>query len=91
MMDIKVGFNNMRASIVHHGGDVELCTCGCEVICANPRHGLAIGPTMPCQAAKHMYQTNSNLWSNSLRPKKIGKNWFKLDYIKGLSAQCGMK
>jgi hypothetical protein len=69
---INVGFNNMRVSIVHHKSDVEFCTCGCEVVCANPRHGLTIGPTMPCQVAKHMYQTNFNLWSNLLCPKEIG-------------------
>jgi hypothetical protein len=83
-MDIKVGFNNMKVSIVHHRGDVEFCTCGCEVVCANPRHGLEIGPTMPCQVTKHMYQTNSDLLSNLLCPKKIGQNWFRLLYYGSL-------
>ncbi len=76
---------------MHHKGDVEFYICGCEVVCANPRHGLAIGPTMPSQIAKHMYQTNSDLWSNLLCPKEIGQNWFRLDYIMGLCAQCGIK
>jgi hypothetical protein len=53
MMDIKVGFNNMRASIVHHGGD-ELCTCGCEAICANLGHRAVVGPIVSCQVAKHL-------------------------------------
>jgi hypothetical protein len=52
-MDIKVGFNNMRASIVHHGGD-ELCTCGCEAICANLGHRAVVGPIVSCQVAKHL-------------------------------------
>jgi hypothetical protein len=38
----------MRASIAHHGDDVKFCTCGCEVVCANPRYGLAIGPIVSC-------------------------------------------
>jgi hypothetical protein len=58
----------MRASIVHHGGD-ELCTCGCEAICANLGHRAIVGPIVSCQVAKHTYQPNSDLWSNVLCPK----------------------
>jgi len=69
MMDIKVGFNNMRASIVYHGGD-ELCICGWEAICAKPGHGVVVGPIVSCQVMKHTYQPNSDLWSNVLCPKE---------------------
>jgi hypothetical protein len=55
MMEIKVGFYNMKASNVHQGYDVPFCTCGCEAICANPGHGIAIGPIVSCQALKHTY------------------------------------
>jgi hypothetical protein len=54
-MEIKVGFNNMRASIVHQGGDEPFCICGCETICANPKHGVVVGPIVSCQAMKHTY------------------------------------
>jgi hypothetical protein len=47
IMDIKVGFNNMKASFLHHGGD-EFFTYGCEAICANPKHRATVGPTMSC-------------------------------------------
>ncbi len=71
MMDIKVGFNNMKASFLHHGGD-EFCTCGCEAICANPGHRTTIGPTMSCQEVNILTNSNFDLWSNLLCPKEMG-------------------
>jgi hypothetical protein len=83
MMDIKVGFNNMKASIVHHAGD-ELSTRGCETICVNPGHRAVVGPIVSCQVTKHTYQPNFDLWSNVLCPKKMGHNWFRMDCVNGV-------
>jgi len=58
---------------VHHGGD-ELCTHGCEAICANLGHGVIASPIVSCQVTKHTYQPNFDLWSNVLCPKEMGRN-----------------
>jgi hypothetical protein len=90
-MEIKVGFNNMRASNVHQGGDVPFCTCGYETICANPGHGATVGPVMSRQAMKHTYQSIFELWEKILCLRELGKKWFNLDCVKGHYTHCDIK
>ena len=39
MIEIKVGFNNMRALAIHRQGLNSPCICSCESICENPING----------------------------------------------------
>jgi hypothetical protein len=91
MLDIKARFNNMKASIVYHGGqDGKFCTCGCEAICANLGHKIIVGTIVSCRAIKHTYQSTFDLWLNLLNPKELGQKWSKLDYVKGFYTQCAI-
>jgi hypothetical protein len=76
MLDIKARFNNMKASIVYHGGQDDIfCTCECEAIYANLRHKIIVGTIVSCQATKHTYQSTFDLWLILLNPKELGQKW----------------
>jgi hypothetical protein len=72
MIEIKVGFNNLRAPTVHQEGLNSPCACCCETICGNPINGAGQGQGVSCQATYHTYKSCSDLWEKFLCPKVNG-------------------
>ena len=49
LIEIKVGFNNLRAPRVHQQGLNSPCACCCESICGNPIKRAGQGQRVSCQ------------------------------------------
>ena len=91
MIEIKVGFNNLRAPTVHQQGLNSPCACACETICGNPIDGAGQGQGVSCQATYHTYKGCSDLWEKFLCPKVRGHEWFSLKCLTGTCVKCGVQ
>ncbi len=89
MVEIKARFNNMRASVVHHGSQNSNYKCGCLSLCANPINGNFGLGIVTSQATSHTFAKISNLWEKTLCPKTLGQKWFSLDCVQGDCPKCG--
>jgi hypothetical protein len=70
MTEIKVGFCNMHALVVHNGDDSRCC-CGDEVVCGNPLGTkLVNGGNINYQASQHTFKASSELWEKILCPEQ---------------------
>ena len=74
MIEIKVGFNNMRTQAVHQQGLNSPCACSCESICGNPINGAGQGQGVSCQVGYHTYKSCSDLWEMFYVPKSRDMN-----------------
>jgi hypothetical protein len=74
IVEIKVKFNNMCASVVHHGLQNSIYKCACFSLCANPINGNFGLATITCQATSHTFAKIFNLWGRPYAPKFQAKN-----------------
>ncbi len=89
MIEINLGFNNMRASSVHHRLQNSTCTCGCLSLCANPPFGTFQQGIISYQVASHTFEKALDLWQKNLCPKAQGQKWFNLDCVNSKCVECG--
>jgi hypothetical protein len=88
MVEIKLGFNNMRVAHVHLDSTNEPCMCGHDNVCSNPPNSVVV-ESLTCQAHHHVYKRNSSLWELYLCPKLSNVLFFKLECVQGRCQFCG--
>lgn len=90
MLQIKIGFNNLRSSSSHNGDNHSSCECFCDVVCSNPvEHSTSSIGSVTCQANLHVYKGITHLAEASLCPKPTGSSWHKLSCLKSECPKCG--
>jgi hypothetical protein len=65
MIEIKVGFCNMHAFVMHNGDDSR-CSCGCKIICNLLCIALVGRGSINYQINQHTSKENLKLWENTL-------------------------
>ena len=91
MIEINVGFNNLRAPIVHQQDLNSPCACCYESICGNPINEAGQGQGVSCQTTYHTYKSSSSSWEKFLYPKVKGHEWFNLKCLMGNCVKCGVQ
>lgn len=89
MVEITLGFNNMRAGKFHFDDNSVFCTCGCDNVCANILPGTETQGAVSCQARHHRYRRSTHLWEQSLCARLPGSDWHALKCIMGECSECG--
>jgi hypothetical protein len=75
MVEITLGWNNMRAVNVHISNGDLACSCGCATMCGMPTSGDGASGPVQCQSLAHTYKQSTKLWERTLCPPPLGTNF----------------